>query len=66
MPLAALPGSVVMMTNKHVLLVDDEKHIREVVEYALAKSGYRVTALTEDLRCSRFAPVTHPTHRAGT
>jgi two-component system OmpR family response regulator len=32
---------------KHVLLVDDEKRIREVVEYALAKSGYRVTALAE-------------------
>jgi two-component system OmpR family response regulator len=32
---------------KHVLLVDDEKRIREVVEYALAKSGYRVTCLPE-------------------
>jgi two-component system OmpR family response regulator len=28
---------------KHVLVVDDEKRIREVVEYALAKAGYRVT-----------------------
>jgi two-component system OmpR family response regulator len=27
--------------------VDDEKRIREVVEYALAKDGYRVTALAE-------------------
>jgi len=35
------------MPMKHVLLVDDEKRIREVVEYALAKSGYRVTALSE-------------------
>jgi two-component system, OmpR family, response regulator len=36
-----------MPAMKHVLLVDDEKRIREVVEYALAKSGYRVTALAE-------------------
>jgi two-component system OmpR family response regulator len=28
---------------KHILVVDDEKRIREVVEYALAKAGYRVT-----------------------
>jgi two-component system, OmpR family, response regulator len=36
-----------MPTTKHILLVDDEKRIREVVEYALVKSGYRVTALAE-------------------
>ncbi len=36
-----------MPATKHILLVDDEKRIREVVEYALAKSGYRVTALAE-------------------
>lgn len=28
---------------KHVLVVDDEAHIREVVEYALLREGYRVT-----------------------
>jgi len=28
---------------KHVLVVDDEAHIREVVEYALIREGYRVT-----------------------
>ncbi|RYZ09590.1 MAG: response regulator transcription factor [Myxococcales bacterium] len=33
--------------TKHILLVDDEKRIREVVEYALIKAGYRVTALCE-------------------
>ena len=31
------------MSPKHVLVVDDEKRIREVVEYALAKAGFRVT-----------------------
>jgi two-component system, OmpR family, response regulator len=36
-----------MSANKHILLVDDEKRIREVVEYALVKAGYRVTALGE-------------------
>jgi two-component system, OmpR family, response regulator len=36
-----------MSANKHILLVDDEKRIREVVEYALVKGGYRVTALGE-------------------
>lgn len=34
-----------MSSLKHVLLVDDERRIREVVEYALEKSGYRVTAV---------------------
>lgn len=28
---------------KHILVVDDEKRIRDVVEYALTKAGYRVT-----------------------
>src|SRR6478752_4159106 len=36
-----------MHQTKHILLVDDEKRIREVVEYALVKAGYRVTALAE-------------------
>jgi two-component system OmpR family response regulator len=36
-----------MQASKHVLLVDDEKRIREVVEYALDKSGYRVTAVSD-------------------
>ncbi len=36
-----------MALTKHILLVDDEKRIREVVEYALVKAGYRVTALCE-------------------
>ena len=36
-----------MPATKHILLVDDEKRIREVVEYALVKSGYRVTPLAE-------------------
>ena len=41
-----------MPAMKHVLLVDDEKRIREVVEYALAKSGYRVTASPRANPCS--------------
>lgn len=36
-----------MALTKHILLVDDEKRIREVVEYALVKAGYRVTSLSE-------------------
>ncbi len=32
---------------KHILVIDDEPHIRDVVTYALEKSGYRVTALSE-------------------
>ena len=32
-----------MNGEKHVLVVDDEKRIREVVEYALSKNGFRVT-----------------------
>lgn len=35
------------MSPKHVLVVDDEKRIREVVEYALAKAGYRVTTAAD-------------------
>lgn len=36
-----------MSLAKHVLVVDDEKRIRDVVEYALAKAGYRVTAVAD-------------------
>lgn len=32
---------------KHILLVDDETRIQDVVEYALSKEGYRVTCLTD-------------------
>src|SRR5262245_58025867 len=35
------------MSQKHVLVVDDEKRIREVVEYALVKAGYRVTTAAD-------------------
>ena len=35
------------MSPKHVLVVDDEKRIREVVEYALAKAGFRVTTAAD-------------------
>jgi two-component system OmpR family response regulator len=31
---------------KHILLVDDESRIQDVVEYALTKEGYRVTCLS--------------------
>jgi two-component system OmpR family response regulator len=33
--------------SKHILVVDDEAHIREVVEYALHKEGYVVTSVAE-------------------
>ncbi|HWA71724.1 MAG TPA: response regulator transcription factor [Polyangiaceae bacterium] len=36
-----------MSAVKHILVVDDERRIREVVEYALAKEGYRVTSTAE-------------------
>jgi len=39
---------------KHVLLVDDEPHIRDVVTYALEKGGYRVTTLEEGRRASQL------------
>jgi len=35
--------------TKHVLIVDDEKRIREVVEYALQKDGYRVSSAADGL-----------------
>lgn len=31
------------MLNKHILVVDDEPHIREVVQYALTREGSKVT-----------------------
>ena len=34
---------------KHVLIVDDEKRIREVVEYALQKDGFRVSSAADGL-----------------
>jgi two-component system OmpR family response regulator len=36
-----------MSSAKHVLIVDDEKRIREVVEYALEKNGYRVSSVAD-------------------
>lgn len=33
--------------SKHILVVDDEARIREVVQYALEKEGYRVTAVAD-------------------
>jgi two-component system OmpR family response regulator len=38
-----------MQPAKHVLVVDDEKRIREVVEYALQKDGYRVSSAPDGL-----------------
>jgi two-component system, OmpR family, response regulator len=32
---------------KHILLVDDESRIQDVVEYALTKDGFRVTCLSD-------------------
>jgi two-component system OmpR family response regulator len=33
--------------SKHILIVDDEARIRDVVSYALQKEGYRITAATD-------------------
>lgn len=33
--------------SRHILVVDDEARIREVVQYALEREGYRVTAVTD-------------------
>lgn len=33
--------------SKHILVVDDEARIREVVEYALRKDGYEVTTVAD-------------------
>lgn len=38
-----------MQSAKHVLIVDDEKRIREVVEYALHKDGFRVSSAADGL-----------------
>lgn len=38
-----------MPSAKHVLIVDDEKRIREVVEYALQKDGFRVSSAADGL-----------------
>lgn len=35
------------VSAKHVLIVDDERRIREVLEYALDKDGYRVTSAAD-------------------
>jgi two-component system OmpR family response regulator len=40
--------------NKHILVVDDEARIREVVEYALKREGFRVTS-AEDGRSALAA-----------
>jgi two-component system OmpR family response regulator len=46
---AGLGGSdiVAEVSAKHVLIVDDERRIREVLEYALDKDGYRVTSAAD-------------------
>ena len=33
--------------SKHVLIVDDEARIREVVQYALAKEGFTVSCAAD-------------------
>ena len=44
----------------HVLVVDDEEHIREVVQYALEREGFRVTAKSDGAQlvaeCERLKP----------
>ena len=33
--------------TRHILVADDDAHIRDVVEFALAKAGHRVTAVAD-------------------
>ncbi len=46
------------MAKEHILVVDDEEDILELVRYNLAKEGYRVTTVAsgeEALRSARSA-----------
>jgi two-component system OmpR family response regulator len=43
------------LSAKHVLVVDDEARIREVVEYALVREGFRVTLAVNGLQALELA-----------
>jgi two-component system OmpR family response regulator len=41
--------------SRHILVVDDEARIREVVQYALERDGYRVTCVDDGTRALEVA-----------
>ena len=45
--------------SKHILVVDDEAHIREVLHYALMKEGFTVTAVAEGREPAAWAQFLH-------
>lgn len=48
------------MNQKHILVVDDEARIREVVEYALAREGYRVSSAVDGQQALALAERDEP------
>jgi two-component system, OmpR family, response regulator len=45
------------MNPDHILVVDDDRELRELLERYLAGSGYRITTVANG-RCARCSPVT--------
>ncbi|MGE3670476.1 MAG: response regulator [Polyangiaceae bacterium] len=43
------------MSSKHILVVDDEARIREVVQYALSREGFRVSVAEDGQRALEIA-----------
>ncbi|MCA9643370.1 MAG: response regulator transcription factor [Polyangiaceae bacterium] len=43
------------MSSKHILVVDDEARIREVVQYALSREGFRVSVAEDGQRALELA-----------
>src|SRR5687768_7770806 len=58
---AARPrGATPAVSPKHVLVVDDEARIREVVEYALTREGFRVSVAADGQRALELAEQQRP------
>ena len=57
-----LPGwlSILMRMGNpdHILVVDDDRELRELLERYLAGSGYRITTVANGRRCARCSPAT--------
>lgn len=49
-----------MVNTKHILVVDDEARIREVVTYALSREGYRVSAAADGQQALMMAATDAP------
>ncbi len=48
------------MSSKHILVVDDEARIREVVQYALSREGFRVSVAEDGQRALEVAELDPP------